>query len=46
MADDETYYEAVKNFCCDQGMDTAKQLGWEIPEPKDKQLYAELRSKE
>jgi hypothetical protein len=25
---------------------TAKQLGREIPEPKDKQLYAELRPKE
>ncbi len=41
MADDETYDEAVRNALVyiKEWMETAKQLGREIPELKSKLLY-------
>ena len=41
MADDETYEEAVRNALVyiKEWMETAKQLGRKIPEPKPKLLY-------
>lgn len=41
MADGKTYLEAVKNaeIIIQEWIDTAKELGWEIPVPKGKLMY-------
>ena len=42
MADGKTYEEAIKNalIVIREWIDTAKELGREIPEPKGRLLYA------
>lgn len=42
MSDGETYEEALKNIqiIISKWIDTAKELGREIPEPKGKLMYA------
>jgi len=42
MSDGETYEEALKNIqiIISEWIDTAKELGREIPEPKGKLMYA------
>ena len=42
MADGETYEEALQNakIVIDEWIETAQQLGREIPEPKGKLAYA------
>ena len=42
MADGATYVEAMQNAqtIIDEWIETAKQLGREIPEPKGKLMYA------
>ena len=42
MADGKTYHEALKNaeIIIDEWIETAKELGREIPEPKGKLIYA------
>ncbi len=42
MADGETYEQAVKNalVVIDEWIDTAKELGRDIPQPRGKLMYA------
>jgi predicted RNase H-like HicB family nuclease len=42
MADGDTYYEALKNveIVIQEWIETATELGREIPEPKGKLMYA------
>ncbi len=42
MADGETYQEALQNVevIIDEWIETAQELGWPIPEPKGRLLFA------
>ena len=42
MADGKTYYEALKNveIIINEWIETAKNIGREIPQPKGKLIYA------
>jgi predicted RNase H-like HicB family nuclease len=42
MADGKTYHEALSNaeIVIKEWIETAKELGWSIPEPKGRLMYA------